>query len=147
MNKGDEPVVVEQAFNQDVDIVWKAITEIDRMRKWFFKNIPSFKPEVGFKTHFNVESQERNFLHRWEIIEVVHEKRISYNWKYDDYSGDSNVVLELSPLNDGTNLKLTHHVLENFSEDIPEFSRESCLQGWEFFIKNNLKDYFEKLIK
>ena len=52
------------------------------MRKWYFENIPSFKPEVGFKTQFNVQSQHRNFLHIWKVTEVVPKKMITYNWKY-----------------------------------------------------------------
>ncbi len=40
------------------------------MRKWYFENIPAFKPEVGFETQFNVQSEERNFLHKWKVTEV-----------------------------------------------------------------------------
>jgi uncharacterized protein YndB with AHSA1/START domain len=147
MRKSDEPIIVEQTFDQEIGIVWKAITDIKQMRRWYFENIPSFKPEVGFTTKFRVESQGRIFLHMWKVIEVIPMERISYNWKYDKYQGDSNVVFELSRLNKVTKLILTHHILESFTEDIPEFARESCLQGWEFFIKQRLKDYLEKLKK
>jgi uncharacterized protein YndB with AHSA1/START domain len=64
----DEPVVVEQTFNSSTETVWKAITDIDQMHQWYFKNIPEFKPEVGFETQFNVQSQDRNFLHMWNRI-------------------------------------------------------------------------------
>jgi len=53
MKNGDSPVIVEQTFNKDIDSVWKAITRIDQMRKWFFGNIPSFNAEVGFKTQYH----------------------------------------------------------------------------------------------
>lgn len=49
------------------------------MRQWFFENIESFKPEVGFETQFNVQAESRNFLHMWKIIEVVPMKKIVYN--------------------------------------------------------------------
>ena len=84
MRKNDEPIVVEQTFNAPIDAVWKSITEIDQMRQWYFDNIPAFKPEVGFETQFNVQSQGRDFLHMWKVTEVVPEKMITYNWKYDD---------------------------------------------------------------
>jgi len=54
MKKNEEPIIVEQTFNTSVDTVWNALTEIDQMRKWYFESIPSFKPEVGFETQFNV---------------------------------------------------------------------------------------------
>ena len=70
-----EPIIVEQHFEKTMNVVWKAITEPDQMTKWFFENIPDFKPEVGFKTQFNVQSGERNFFHLWEIIDVDQGKK------------------------------------------------------------------------
>ena len=144
MKKDDEPIIVEQTFNLPIESIWKAITEIDQMRQWYFANIPSFKPEVGFETQFNVKSQDRNFLHMWKVTEVVPLKSITYNWKYDRYPGDSFVVFELFNEKNLTKLKLTHEVRESFPEDIPEFKRASGLEGWIFFIKKSLKEYFEK---
>ena len=100
------------------------------MRQWYFENIPSFKAEVGFKTQFNVISEGRNFLHMWEITEVLHLKRIAYCWKFKEYKGVGLVVFELSAQNDLTTLKLTNSVLESFPDDIPEFTRESCIGGF-----------------
>ena len=144
MKKNDEPIIVEQTFNASIDTVWNAITEIDQMHRWFFENIPSFKPEVGFETQFNVKSQNRDFLHMWKVTEVVPIKKITYNWRFKDYPGDSFVTFELSRQDDFTMLKLTVDVQESFPDDIPEFTRESCIAGWEFFIKERLKDYLEK---
>ena len=144
MKKDDDPIIVEQSFNATIESVWKAITEVDQMRQWFFENIPSFKPEVDFETQFNVQSQDRNFLHMWKVTEVVPQKLIRYNWKYEGYPGDSYVVYELFEENNLTKLRLTAQVLEDFPEDIPEFKRESCIEGWTYFIKERLKKYLEK---
>jgi len=114
------------------------------MKQWFFENIESFKPEVGFETQFNVQSQDRNFLHLWKLTEVVSMKRITYNWKYEGYPGDSIVMFELLEQNDQTKLRLTHKVMESFPEDIPEFSRESGIEGWSYFIKKSLKEFLGK---
>ena len=75
MRKNDEPIIVEQIFSLPIEVVWNSITEVDVMRQWYFENIPSFKPEVGFETKFNVESQGRNFLHMWRVTEVVPKKK------------------------------------------------------------------------
>ena len=92
MKKNEEPIIVEQTFNTSVDAVWNAITEIDQMRKWYFESIPSFEPEAGFETRFNVESQERNFTHLWKVKEAIPGKMITYNWKYEEYPRNSLLV-------------------------------------------------------
>jgi len=143
MRKDEKPIVVEQTFNATIDTVWKAITEIDLMRQWYFENIPSFKAEVGFETQFNVTSQGREFLHMWKVTEVVPQKKLTYNWKYENYPGDSFVVFELFKQNNSTRLKLTTHVRESFPDDIPEFKRESCIAGWEYLIGKRLREYLE----
>ncbi|MFH1699860.1 MAG: SRPBCC domain-containing protein [Candidatus Zixiibacteriota bacterium] len=144
MKKNDEPIIIEQIFDAAIDKVWGAITEIDQMRQWFFDNIPEFKSELGFKTQFNVVSGERNFLHKWKITEVVPFEKITINWKFDVYPGEAFVIFELSKQNGSTRLTLTNTVIEDFPDDIPEFTRESCIAGWEFFIQNNLKEYLER---
>ncbi|MCH7516574.1 MAG: hypothetical protein IIB08_05560 [Bacteroidetes bacterium] len=75
MRKNDEPIIVEQTYNASIETVWNSITSIDQMRHWYFENIPSFKPEVGFETHFNVQIQDRNFLHMWKVTDVVPMKK------------------------------------------------------------------------
>jgi len=144
MKKNDEPILIEQTFHTSIENVWNAITVIEQMRQWYFENIPAFAPEVGFQTQFNVQSQDRNFLHQWKVTEVVPQIKISYNWKYQDYPGDSLVVFELFKQNNLIKLRLTHHVLESFPEDILEFARESGVAGWTFFIKKRLKEFLEK---
>ena len=145
MKKNDAPIIVKQTFNNSIENVWKSITEIDQMRQWYFDNIPAFKPQVGFETQFSVQSKERNFLHMWKVTEVIPMKKISYNWTYNSYPGDSFVEFELFENNNLTELKLTVHITENFPQDIPEFSRESCVEGWKYFIKNRLKEYLENI--
>jgi len=144
MRTNEEPIIVEQEMKKSVDIVWSAITDINQMRQWYFDNIPSFKPEVGFETRFMVKSETREFLHIWKVTEVIPQKLIKYNWSYEEYVGDSFVVFELIKQNSSTLLRLSHHVTEDFPDDIPEFTMESGLAGWTYFIKKRLKDFLEK---
>ena len=138
------PVVVEQIFPVSIDIVWHAITDPDQMRQWFFEKISAFKAEVGFKTKFNVKSEGRDFMHLWTIIEVILLKKISYNWRYEGYTGNSFVHFELFDQGVSTKLRVTAEGIETFPQDIPEFKRESCKAGWEYFIKERLKEFIEK---
>lgn len=141
MKKVDEPVVVEQIFNTSVDKLWNAITRHEEMKQWFFDNIKEFKAEAGFKTKFPVQSGVRVFTHLWKIVEVVPFQKIIYNWKYEEYPGDSFVTFELFEQGDQVRLKLTTDIVKDFPDDIPEFSRESCVGGWNYFIRGNLKSY------
>jgi uncharacterized protein YndB with AHSA1/START domain len=144
MRKNDEPIVVEQVFQASTETVWDSITKVDQMRQWFFDNIPSFKPEVGFETQFMVRSGDRGFLHMWKVTVVIPKKKITSNWRYEGYQGDSLVTFELSEHDQVTKLRLTTQILEDFPQDIPEFRRESCVQGWEFFIQKNLREFLER---
>ena len=110
----------------------------------FFEQIEDFKPEVGFKTNFIIEHNERTFHHMWKVIKVNAPFEITYNWKYKGYEGDSNVsfVLEALPNND-TQLTLQCNVVEDFPQDIPEFKRQSGVDGWHYFIKDALKSYLD----
>ncbi|MDW7692240.1 SRPBCC domain-containing protein [Flammeovirgaceae bacterium SG7u.111] len=141
MSKSQDPVIVEQAFSSSKEELWKAITEMEQMKKWFFENIPAFKAEVGFQTSFNVLAGERNFPHRWTILEVIPQEKIVYDWKYDGYEGEGLVTFELEETEGKTLLKLTAEGMETFPQEIPEFSRESCQGGWNYFIKEQLKEY------
>ena len=47
-------VVIERTFNAPVPRVWKALTDVEEMRRWYF-DLKEFKPEVGFEFEFVVE--------------------------------------------------------------------------------------------
>lgn len=141
MKRADQPIIIEETYNKPVKSVWAAITEPEQMRKWFFENMPDFKPEVGFEVEFEVEAGGRVFPHQWKITKVEPGKLIEYNWKYGGYEGDAYVTFELTKEGNSTSLRLTNIIVEDFQEDIPEFKRESCIGGWNYFIKERLKEY------
>jgi len=147
MTTKEQPVIVEQTFKVTAKVIWDAITDINEMKLWYFENIPDFKTVVGFKTEFNVKSEDRNFLHQWEVTEVQPLKKITYRWHFKDYQGASLVHFELFTTNNETKLSVTNEVIADFPDNIPEFKRESCLGGWNYFIKNRLKNYIEKTTK
>ena len=141
-----KPVVVEQLFKATIKDVWKAITDIDEMKLWYFDNIPEFVPRIGFKTKFIVRSDSRTFTHLWTITEVIPYEKISYTWHYEEYTGESTAHFNLTSLGNQTKLTVTCIGLETFPNDIPEFTHESCNAGWTYFIKNRLKEYLENKV-
>lgn len=74
MKTTDDPIIVEEIFKCSRTTLWKAITEVDQMRQWFFEEIPAFEARVGFETSFPVQAPSMVFTHVWKIIEVEDEK-------------------------------------------------------------------------
>ncbi|MFC7357761.1 SRPBCC domain-containing protein [Jejudonia soesokkakensis] len=141
MNKLPEPIVVTQSFDQDISKVWNAITQLDEMKQWYFSNIPSFEATEGFETNFIVPSKNRIFPHYWKVTEVIPTKKIAYEWTFKGYSGKGLSEFELLDKGTSTQLNLIFTVLEKFPENVPEFKRESGLEGWNYLIKGTLKEY------
>ena len=142
MKTSEPPVVVEQTFGTSPEKVWSALTSLEEMIQWFFPNIPAFEPKVGFNTNFNVTSDGRTFPHLWKVLEINPGRRMVQEWKYKGYEGLAHVTFELQPVQGKTKLQVTATVLQDFPDDVPEFKRESCVAGWEYFIQQQLNNYF-----
>src|SRR5438105_12366882 len=48
-----DAVVVERTLNAPIAKVWKALTDVDQMRQWYF-DLRKFRPEVGFEFEFEI---------------------------------------------------------------------------------------------
>lgn len=143
MRKDSTPIITEQIFAKNKDEVWKAISDPNEMRQWFFEDMPDHKAEVGFSTKFNVDAGERQFMHLWEITEVVLGEKLVCKWEYEGYDGVAFVTYELFEEGEGCKIRVTATGIESFPDDIPEFRRESCEGGWKYFINQRLKAYLD----
>ena len=140
------PIVVEQQYSTPAAAVWKAITDKEQMRRWFFEPMTEFEPVVGFETEFDVECEGQIYPHQWKVTEVVPQVKITYDWRYRGYAGQSSVTWELSEISQGTKLKLTHNGQETFQCDDPVLGRESCEAGWKYFLQDSLKAFLEQQV-
>ena len=141
MRRDEEPIVVEETFAVPVATVWDSITKADLMRRWYFDNIPAFEAQVGFETSFNIEVEDRSYLHLWRVKEVVPNRKLVYTWRFEGYPGDSDAIWELFEEDGGTRLRLTIEVHQDFPQEFPELRRDSCVAGWRYFINGRLKEY------
>ena len=137
-----EPFVIERTYKASVDKVWKAITDKDQMKEWYF-DIVSFKPEVGFEFQFTGGTPEKTYLHLCKITEVIVAKKLTYSWRYEGYPGISFVTFELFAEGDTTRLRLTHGGLDSFPGE-PDFAKENFAAGWNHIISTSLKEFTEK---
>ena len=137
-----EAVVVERTFNAPVARIWKALTDVDQMREWYF-DLKEFKPVIGFEFEFVVEHEGNSYHHLCRVTEVVPQKKIAYTWRYAGEEGDSLVTFELFPEGDKTRLKLAHEGLETFPK-LPAYARTNFEKGWTEIIGSSLKQYVEE---
>jgi uncharacterized protein YndB with AHSA1/START domain len=136
-----EAVVIERTFAASVARVWKALTDVEEMRRWYF-DLKEFKPEVGFEFEFIVEHEGMKYHHLCKITEVTPRKKLAYTWRYKGHEGNSLVTFELFADSDKTRLKLTHEGLETFPKT-PSFARKSFTEGWTQLIGSSLKEFVE----
>ena len=136
-----EAVVLERTFAAPVARVWKALTNVEEMRRWYF-DLKKFEPEVGFEFEFTVEHEGMKYHHLCKIAEVIPQKKLAYTWRYKGHEGNSLVTFELFADGDKTRLKLTHEGLETFPKT-PSFARKSFMEGWTQIIGSSLKEFVE----
>ena len=139
----NEPFVIERVFNAPPEQVWKAITDKNAMKQWYF-DIAEFEPRVGFEFQFVGGSEEKSYVHLCKITEVIVGKKLTYSWQYKDIEGLSFVTFELFNEGGKTRLRLTHEGLETFKTDNPDFEKKSFVAGWTDIIGTSLKDFVEK---
>ena len=135
------PILVEQDYDAPIETVWSAITDEDQMRIWFFDTMLNFQPVVDFETTFHVECDGRDFLHVWKVVKVEPLEHIAYDWRYEGIPGLSTVFWDLSKTESGTLLKLAHQEREPFPQDDPIFTREACESGWDYILRDQLKNF------
>jgi uncharacterized protein YndB with AHSA1/START domain len=141
----NEPIVIERVYNAPINRVWHALTDLEKMRQWYFPMLTEFEPEVGFETRFDVDNGKKIFPHIWKIIEVIPGRKISYEWKFGGYPGNSVVSFELFDDGDKTRIVLTHDNIETFRGDIhPDLAKPNFVQGWTHFIGTALKEFVEQ---
>jgi uncharacterized protein YndB with AHSA1/START domain len=135
---------IERTFNASVTNLWRAITEKELMKQWYF-DLPEFKAEVGFVFEFwGGEEGGRQYLHRCEITVVIPEKKLSHTWCYVGYEGVSHLTFELFAQGDKSKLVLTHSGIETFPADVKDFAFHNFENGWNHIINISLKGFLEK---
>jgi uncharacterized protein YndB with AHSA1/START domain len=140
----ESPFVIERVYDAPVEKVWKAISDKDQMKKWYF-DVPDFKPEVGNEFTFWGGTEKCRYLHLCKVMEVIPLKKLKYSWRYDGYEGNSFVTFELTSEEKGrTRLKLTHEGLETFPSNVTDFAHENFAEGWNAIIGKLLPEFLQK---
>lgn len=135
----------KEIFKTTKENLWNALTDLNLMKQWYFKEINFFEPKIGSKTLFSIEYEGKKFTHKSYVFEVIPKEKIAYHWQYEECAGDSTVTFELKEVKYGILLTLTARILDPFPE-MKEFSYESMNKGWETLLKVRLKQFVEHKI-
>jgi uncharacterized protein YndB with AHSA1/START domain len=138
-----QPFTIERTFHAPVEKVWKAITDKDQMKEWYF-SLEDFKPEVGFEFRFEGGDECNKYIHICRILEVIPNKKLSHTWQYEGQEEQTIVTWELSGEGDNTKVKLTHEGLEKIAHHGPAFAPNNFAEGWTAIIGTSLEKYLDK---
>ena len=136
----DTPFVMEQIYDASTSEVWQALTDENKMRKWYFPQLKKFEPLVGFEFDFTDDGSA--YQKEWRVTKVKDGRVLAHSWIYKGYPGSSEVTFELFEEGDKTKLRLTHTGLASFPHD-PHFARHRFEDGWKQIIGINLRNYLE----
>ena len=134
------PLRKEFNYNVPIEKVWQALTDKDKMKKWYFPQLQKFEPIVGFKFQFDDNTAE--YQKEWIVTKVAEGKTLSHSWAYRNYPGSSEVTFDLFADENKTRLRVTQTGLESFPND-PHLKRERFEWGWDNLLGQNLKYLLE----
>lgn len=139
------PLIIERVYEAPVERVWKAITDKEQLKHWFF-DIKEFKAELGFEFQFVGGKDDIQYLHCCKITELVPGKKLTYSWRYEGFQGNSVVSFELFAEGKHTRLRLTHEGLETIPVSRPGFLNGTYVPAWEEWMGISLMNFLEKSI-
>jgi len=136
------PITASVTCEAPIDEVWRAISDGEVMPRWYFAEITTFRPEVGFEARFTVHLEHRSYEHVWRVLEARAPEHLVYTFVYEGLPGDARVRWSLEATDAGTIVTVVHDGLHTLPQDDPAFAREAGVGAWDYFLKR-LRAYVE----
>lgn len=135
-----------RTYSAPIEMVWKAITEREQMKKWYFDFADDFKLRIGATFFWEAGDNDNNkWMHKGEMLEIIENKKLVHSWEYPGYSGTSVVTWELSRVDENTTqLDFKHEFVVPFDPTEPALKRENFVGGWNHILNISLVEYLEK---
>lgn len=131
------PLIMERVYDVPIEILWRALTNKEALKEWYFAQVEDFEPVVSYSFRFTDDGA--TYQKEWRVTQVVAGRQFAHTWAYKRYPGCSEVKFELFPEGSQTKLKITHTGLEKFPDN-PHFARHRFEWGCHH-IGDKLKDY------
>jgi uncharacterized protein YndB with AHSA1/START domain len=137
------PIHLEMEVNASPEKVWKALTEQDQLKQWYFDFEGKFKAERGHEFTWEAGPPDgKQWLHKAKVLEVVPEEKLSHTWAYPGYSGQAILTWKLKGLPGGKTLVSTRFgFTEPFDPSEESLSRKNFLEGWKHIVLSSLREY------
>jgi len=140
----ETPFKFEHVYDAPIEMVWRALTNENEMRAWYFPQLKEFKPIVGFD--FVFANDGSSYQKEWRVTKVEYGSVLAHSWIYRGYAGSSEVNFELFKEGDKTRLILTHTGLASFPHD-QHFARHRFEDGWKQILGINLKNHLVQRVR
>ena len=129
----DEMVKITQTIEVPPNQVYDAFRNSNAIESWFANSASVQLRENG---QIFLWWNDSNWYSAGKVTKVIENQSIQFDWRGSDEDVVSNVLIELEPVNEGTQLKLTHQCEQS------GIVGEEHRKGWEHFL-GNLKSVLE----
>ncbi len=137
------PIKLEKAYPHPIERVWRAISDKDELRNWYFDFSEQFNLNTGHVFEWSAGPPDgKKWLHRGKITEILPGTKLAYTWEYPGYAGKAEAIWELVKVNESlTKLIFTFKILVPFDRGEPALSRKNFVEGWEYIVMTGLEQY------
>ncbi|UFH57076.1 SRPBCC domain-containing protein [Spirosoma sp. KNUC1025] len=133
------PLIKEFYYDAPIEKVWRALTDKDKIKKWYFPQLQQFDPVFGFTFQFDDGAE---YQKEWIVTNVLEGKTLAHSWAYKGYPRSSEVIFDLFSEGYKTRLKVMQTDLDSFPTH-PHFTRDRFDRGWDNLLGHNLKHLLE----
>lgn len=142
-----EPIIISFTFDTPIDTVWKALSEEDQLKKWYFP-VENYQFEIGKEFTFYESAETKTYLHKARFLNIIDHKLIEYTWEHPSHSkGTSIVRWELQEDGDKTKVTLTHTGTESFIDAGPAFTKANYEMGWNAIVGTMLRNHLYNIAR
>ena len=99
-------VALEEVLPAPPEKVWAALTDPAAISEWLMATA-DFEPRIGASFRMKTGSLAADGWVRAEVLELDRPRRMVWAWSVDA-AGPTTVTFELTPVGEGTLLRLTH---------------------------------------
>ncbi len=126
-------IVIEEVLPHAPELVWRVVTEPDLLARWLMRN--TFLPKLGHKFTFQARPMgDWDGTVRCEVLEIEPPRRLVYSWVGGSANNpvhgsvlDSVLSIDLTPVAEGTRLRLVH---DGFRSPQNDAGFSAMSEGW-----------------
>ena len=133
-------LTVRRTYRATPERIFRAFTDPAELTRWFCPEqltVPEadFEPTVGGKVRVVMEAPDgARHIANGVVREVRRPEKLVFTWQWESgmegFTGETTITIDIRPVNDGTEVVLTHAGLPTKSQ------RENHAQGWQSALEN-----------